>query len=161
MAMGMAVPAFAEVVTKSDPQPKCSQRDALDVKRASFNYAEQKFAWRIKMASASKKRTRVIGRYTQAARSDTPYDVMVVTSYDSDGIKRVVGRWYDADDGSSGRFTDGVTADWDFANEVITIELTSHLKGERADAWAYSVAKGAVHGPPCGDYIWSGRISRG
>lgn len=31
----------------------------------------------------------------------------------------------------------------------------------RADAWAHSVAKGAMHGPYCGDYLPSGRIARG
>lgn len=118
LALATVAPADAEVVTRKDPEPKCSQRPALDVKRATFDYGEKKFVWKVKMGSLTKKRTQVFGRYTVGNRRQDRYDVIVVT-------------------------------------------LTSHLKGRRANAWAYSVAKGELHGPPCGDYIYSGRMQRG
>jgi hypothetical protein len=161
LGMGPVGPAGAEVVTKTDPEPKCSQEPPLDVKRVTFNYAKKKFVWRIKVGNASKKHTRVIGRYSLSAGGETTYDVMVQTSYDARGKKRVVGRVMDYVDDEDRRFTEGVSATWDFRRDLITIKLRSHVKGKRADAWGYSVEKGALHGPPCGDYIWSGRIRRG
>jgi hypothetical protein len=161
LGLGLVGPAGAEVVTRTDPEPKCSQAPPLDVKRATFNYAKKKFVWRIKVGEASKKHTRVIGRYSLTAKGQTTYDVMIQTSYDARGKKRVVGRAMDYVKNEDRRFTKGVTAAWDFKRDVITITLTSHMKGKRADAWAYSVEKGELHGPPCGDYIWSGRIRRG
>lgn len=157
-----ALPASAEVVTKWDPHPKCSQAPALDVRRATFDYATDRFEWRVKMAKLSKKRTRVIARYTLGNRNEDRYDVLLVTRYDAQGEQRTVGFWSDYTTGQySVRFTDGLSATWDWTRDIITFVLTSHLKGHHADAWAYSIAKGRQEGPACGDYIWSGRIDRG
>lgn len=158
----VAPTANAEIVTRRDPQASCSQRPALDVKRATFNYGEDRFVWKIKMAALSREHTQVFGRYTLGTRDGASYDVMLVTKYDSNGVKRVAGHWSNYRTGEYDvRFTDGLTAQWDWQRRVVKFTLTSHLRGRTADAWAYSVAKGALHGPPCGDYIWSGRISRG
>lgn len=156
--LSAAAPADAEVVTRKDPQPKCSVGPALDVKRTTFKYGDEKFVWKLTMRALSKERTRVFGRYTVGDR----YDVIVTTKFDRNGDKHVVGHWTDyAAEDYWNRFTDGLTARWDWKRRTITFALTSHVKGRRADAWAYSIEKGAFHGGPCGDYIWSGRIDRG
>jgi hypothetical protein len=157
----VAPTAQAEVVTRPDPHPACSQRPALDVKRATFNYGDHRFVWKIKMAALSRKRTQVFGRYTLGTRTETRYDVLLRTKY-SDGVERVTGHWSNYETGEYDvRFTDGLTAQWNWRRQIVKFTLTSHLRGRVADAWAYSVPKGDLHGPPCGDYIWSGRISRG
>lgn len=92
------------------------------------------------MGSPTEKRTQVLARYTLGNRQQDRYDV--------------TGDY-------SNRFTKGLTANGDRERDVITFTLTSHLKGRRADAWAYSVGKGEMHGPPCGDCICSGRMQRG
>jgi len=155
--------ARAEVVTRRDPQPACSQRPALDVKRARFNYDDERFVWTIRMGALSRQRTQVIARYTLGAirRGEAHYDVLLRTKYNSDGEKVVTGSWANDRTGEQGRITDGLTAHWDWPRRTIKFTLTSHVRGRTANAWAYSVAKGALHGPPCGDYIGSGRISRG
>jgi hypothetical protein len=132
------------------------------VKRATFNYGDERFVWKIKMASLSRKRTQVFARYTLGAwrRQGARYDVVLKTKYDSDGNRRAIGHW-SRRTGAHGRFTDGLTARWDWRRRVVVFTLTSHLKGRIANAWAFSIAKGAQHGPPCGDYIGSGRIRRG
>jgi hypothetical protein len=152
------VGANAEVVKRWDPEPKCSQRPALDVRWARFNYADDKFVWNVKMGALSRERTRVIARYTVGNR----YDVMLATWFNKNGDKRVTGYWtnYRTEEYAV-RFKDGVRARWDWKNRLITFKLTSHLKGSTVNAWAYSVAKGELHGPPCGDYIYSGRLDRG
>jgi hypothetical protein len=163
LSLASVAPAEAEIVTMKDPEPKCSQRPALDVKRTTFNYGDDKFVWKAKMGALSKKRTRVFGRYTvRNSNGDDRYDVIVMTKFDKDGEKRVVGHWsnYVTEDYAN-KFTKGLTARWDWERRLIIFTLTTHLKGKRANAWAYSIAKGAQHGPPCGDYIWSGRIKRG
>jgi hypothetical protein len=156
----VAPTADAEVVTRSDPDPACSQRPALDLKRATFNYDDDRFVFKLKMGALSRKRTQAFARYTLGYRQGSRYDVLLRTKFDSDGDKQVVGRWY-SDTGEYGRFTDGLTANWDWQRKVIKFTLTSHLRGRKADAWAYTIPKGVLHGGPCGDYIWSGRISRG
>ena len=152
--------AYAEVVTRWDPDPACSQRPALDLKRATFNYDDDRFVFKLKMGALSRKRTQAVARYTLGYRQGGRYDVLLKTKFDSDGDKQVIGRWT-SETGDYGRFTNGLTAEWDWQRKIIKFTVTSHLRGRNADAWAYSIAKGAVHGPPCGDYIWSGRISRG
>ena len=149
--------AAAETVTRRDPQPACSQRAALDVKRVTFNYAEDMFVWTVKMGALSRRHTQVIARYTLGNR----YDVLLATKYDRSGDKRVVGYATNYVTGDYSRFSDGLRARWNWNRQIIKFTLTSHLRGQHADAWGYSVAKGALHGPPCGDYIWSGRIDRG
>jgi len=155
-------PATAEIVTRHDPQPACSQRPALDVKRVTFNYGDNKFVWTLKMGALNKLHTRVIARYTLGNRSEDRYDVLLQTKYDRNGNKRVVGYWSNYVTGDySNRFRNGLRAEWNRNRQVIKFTLTSHLRGQRANAWGYSLAKGAQHGPPCGDYIGSGRIDRG
>ncbi len=160
-ALLVPVPAYAERVTKPDPEPECSQGPPLDVRRATFDYREKQFIFRVKMGNLKKKHTRVIARYTLSKDDEPTYDVLLETKFVK-GKKRVFGHWsdYEADD-QWNRFTKGVRARWDFDKNVIRFRLTKHLRGKRVDAWAYSVPKGAFHGPECGDYIWSGRLNRG
>jgi len=162
LTFGGVGPATAEIVTLPDPEPACSQRPALDVKRVTFNYGDDKFVWTLKMGALNRQRTRVIARYTLGNRFEARYDVMLQTKFDRNGNKRVVGYWSNYVTGDySNRFSDGLQARWNWERRVIKITLTSHVRGQRAHAWGYSVAKGDLHGPPCGDYIGSGRIDRG
>lgn len=157
----VAAPAQAEVTTRPDPNPACSQRPALDVKRATFNYGERRFVWKIKMGALSRKRTQVVAKYL-IGQPTARYGVIVRTKFDSDGTKRVRGSWsnYRTEDYDN-RFTKGLTAQWDWQRRTIKFTLRTHLRRTTAVASAFSVPKGALHGPPCGDYIFSGRISRG
>jgi hypothetical protein len=132
------------------------------VRRATFNYGENRIVWKLKMGALSRKRTQVFARYTLGSREGSRYDVILKTMFDSDGVNRVIGHWSNyATEDYGNRFTQGLTARWDWQQKIIKFTLTSHVKGRNADAWAFSVAKGEPHGPPCGDYIWSGRLSRG
>ena len=157
----LVAPAGAETVTKRDPHPRCSQAAPLDLERASFTYSQQAFKVRLKMAALSKKRTQVFARYTVGTSRGDKYGVQLASSF-SDGRKRAVGYWSDYRSGEYGkRFTRGLDATWDWQRRTVTFVLTEHLRGRRVMASAYSVAKGAMHGPPCGDYIVVRNLRRG
>ncbi len=159
--VGAAGPAAAESVTKADPRPRCSQAPPLDVKRATFTYSDNAFKTRIRMGDLSKKRTQVFSRfYVQKARTTT-YDVLLVSAFRK-GSLRTVGYWSDHEaEDYSNKFRRGLTADWDFRDDVVRFRLTKHLRGQKVDAAAYSVRKGDNHGPLCGDYIFVGSLDRG
>jgi hypothetical protein len=152
--------AQAQTVTKSDPRPGCSQAAPLDLVRATFDYRPGSLTVRTKIGRLSRSRTQVIARYTHSVGGDTRFDLLMSTKYVG-GVRRTVARWTNYATGRSGSFTRGVRAVWDFERDVITFTLTQRLYGDRVLAAAYTVPKGADHGPPCGDYITVGSLRRG
>ena len=88
----VAPTANAEIVTRRDPQASCSQRPALDVKRATFNYGEDRSGGRSRWRRSVESTPRSSGG-TQGTRDGVSYDVMLVTKYDSEGVNRVTGYW--------------------------------------------------------------------
>ena len=155
---GLAVPGHAETRHKVDPEPWCSQGAALDVKRARFTLTKTAFKVSVKMARLSKKHTQVIARFT-LTRPTGVYDVMLFTKY-RNGTRRTFGYWSDSESEARERFRRGLNSRWDWRKRRITFTLTEHLRGRRVAAFAYTVPKGAMHGPPCGDYLYVRGLKR-
>lgn len=161
VTIGTAGSAAAESVTRADPRPGCSQAAPLDVKRATFTYSDNAFKTRIRMGDLSRKRTQVLSRFSVNKRGATRYDVRLVSAFRK-GDLRTVGFWSNhTTEDYENKFRRGLTADWDFADDVVTFRLTERLRGQQVDAAAYSVPKGADHGPLCGDYIFVRSLDRG
>lgn len=157
MVLGLGVPAssHAETETVADPYQEFSQRPALDLESARFQFGAKKLVYRLKIDKLSKKRTQAFARLYLKN-----YDLFLETKFDADGVQKTIGRWSDYDDEESGNITDGLTAKWDWSRDIITITLTKHIRGQRATLAAYTVAKGAMHGPLKGDYIVA-KLQRG
>ncbi len=154
-------PAFAETISKADPDPRCSQAPPLDVKRATFTYTPDAFVTRIQMGALTKRTSQVFSRFYVGNDRGVRYGVQLVSAFRR-GELRTTGYWTDYEEGDySNRFRRGVTARWDRGDDAVVFRLTSHLRGKRVDAAAYSVAKGADHGPACGDYIFVSSLERG
>lgn len=161
VTIGTAGSAVAESVTRADPSPRCSQAAPLDVKRATFTYSENAFKTRIRMGDLSRKRTQVLSRFYVNRGGATRYEVRLVSAFRK-GDLRTVGFWSNhRTEDYDNRFRTGLTADWDFGDDVVTFRLTKRLRGQQVDAAAYSVRKGADHGPVCGDYIFVRSLDRG
>ncbi len=161
LSTAVAPPGAAETVRVADPNPRCSQAAPLDVKRATFTYSQRAFRTTMRMGDLSKRRTQVFTRFFVRRGGQTTYEVFLVSAFRK-GELRTTGRWSDyTGDGDDGRITRGLTGSWDFREDVITIRLTHRLRGQRVDAAAYSVQKGAYHGPPCGDYLFIRSLERG
>lgn len=148
MGLFHAPSANAETRTVSDPQQRHSQGPALDLRRATFTFDDDKAVFRLRFADLNKRRTQAFARF-----SVPNYDVSLSTRYDSSGQQRTTGVASDHYEQTQTRVRTGLRVRWDFKNNVITFVLTEHLRGARAYFSAYSVAKGDLHGPPRGDYI--------
>lgn len=161
LTTAVAAPVAAETVSRADPNPRCSQAAPLDVRRATFTYSQRAFRTTIRMGDLSRRRTQVFSRFFVRRDGRTTYEVFLVSAFRK-GELRTTGRWTDhTGEGDGGRITRGLTGSWDFRDDVITIRLTDRLRGQRVDAAAYSVQKGADHGPPCGDYLFVRSLERG
>ena len=148
LALGLPSPSSAQTETVRDPEQRFSQGPALDLESATFQFGEDKLTYRLKIESLSKKRTRAFAQFYLGS-----YNLFLKTKFDSAGRERTSGRWSDYNTEESGRITDGLTAEWDWKRDLITLTLAEHLRGQRGVLTAYTVAKGAQHGPPKGDYI--------
>ena len=156
LGLGFPAPSSAETERVRDPHQEFSQRPALDLESATFQFGAKKLTYRLKIDNLSKKRTQAFARLNLRN-----YDLFLETKVDASGEERTLGRWSDYKTESYGnRFTDGLTADWDWARDIITITLTKHIRGQRGTLAAYTVAKGAMHGPVKGDYIVA-KLNRG
>lgn len=158
--VGTAAPAVAETKSRPDPDPRCSQAAPLDLKRATFTYSDRAFRTKLRMGDLSKKRTQVFSRFYVRQGDTTTYEVFLVSAYRK-GELRTTGRWTDYEADDSGRIRRGLTGSWDFADDTVTFRLTTRLQGQRISPAAYSVQKGADHGPLCGDYIFISSLRRG
>lgn len=161
LTAGTAAPAAAETRSKRDPDPRCSQAAPLDLKRAAFAYSDGAFKTRLRMGELSKKRTQVFSRFYVEQGDRLVYGVQLVSAF-RNGKLRTVGYWTDYENEDySNRFTNGLSSSWDFGDDMVRFTLTRHLRGQRVDVAAYSVRKGADHGPLCGDYIFVDSLRRG
>lgn len=147
-----SAPASAETVSRSDPQPHCSQAPALDLKRVTFSYSETRLRAILRMGDLRKKKTQVVVRFTERSTSEAPVTVVLKSKF-ADGRLRTTGTWSNPEAGQYGRIRTGLRANWDWTSSRVRFDLTTHLPTRSVVAEAYSVPKGADHGPPCGDYI--------
>jgi hypothetical protein len=137
--VGLPGPADAATTLRRDPGTQLSP--ALNLQRARLTYGPNRTAYRLKLAELSRRRTQAIVRFY---RPD--YDLMIITKFVG-GDRRVIARRTDYDTGRTSRFSRGVRVRWDFSADVITITNTRFLSGRSARLDAYTVPKGAMHGP--------------
>lgn len=167
------VGASAETRTVRDETGPEQSNLANRLKNATIQYADSKMVWRVKLEHVSRKKTRVFAGVWFPDGDSTR-----VWTLHRDGEKVVRGRSFVGDDGFM--FGSGITAKWDTGRDVITITMTSdspgwtHPLNARAYFEAYTVEKGAMHGPHCpidentgqiepcnDDYVFIRRLRKG
>lgn len=136
---GTALPVEAATKVLRDPGTQLSA--ANDLQRARLTYRPAKTVYRMKLKNLSRKHTQTIVRFYRPG-----YDLMITTKFVR-GKKRVIARHTDYDTNNVTRFFKGVRVRWHFRDDVIRVVNTRFLSGRSARMEAYTVPKGAMHGP--------------
>ncbi|MEQ6903774.1 hypothetical protein [Nocardioides sp. YIM 152588] len=165
LAPGVASAATKTVVDGSGPEQSNKGNRLIS---ATIIYGKKRVVWKVRLEKASKKKTRVFaGIYFPDG------DFTRVWTLYRKGEKVVRARAYSGTGGT--KVDDGISARWNFERDVIRIVLRStsdgwtHPKNKRAGFAAYTVAKGALHGPGCADpaddcnddYVYVPRLRKG
>jgi hypothetical protein len=154
---GAALPAeSAHAATRVLRDPGTQTSAVNDLQRARMTYRMHRTVYRLKIKDLSRADTQAFVRFYRPG-----YDLFIATRFVR-GRKTVRAVRTDYDTFRAKRFHRGVHVRWNFRTNSILVHNTRFLSGRSARLEAYTVPKGAMHGPRGhpDDFV-SARVRRG